>query len=68
MYSLEKERIAKFIHFAKDYHEYLFIIDQIVVQRKIVNNVPNAEINLYHWDNLFKTLLDELYKNTKIQL
>lgn len=68
MYSLEKERIAKYIHFANDYQEFLFMIDQIIAQHKSVNNVPDEEINLYHWDNLFIKLLNEIKRNSKIEL
>jgi len=68
MYSLQKEDISKYIHFGKDYDEILNIIDSLVENRNYVNNIPDKELQKYHWYSLFMKLIGKINDNYDIEL
>ena len=59
MYSLQKEKIGSFIYFADSYPDFLAKLD-LLCNRAPDNPIPEHVINDYHWDSLFKNLIDEI--------
>lgn len=61
MYSLMKENISKYILFAEDYDDFISKLD-MALKGSTLNDIPDSDLQEYHWDNLFNKLLNELDK------
>lgn len=59
MYSLMQERISENIVFASDYQDFIKKLDNILCNPYSIS-ISESLIQLYHWDNLFSKLLNEL--------
>lgn len=60
MYSLRREKISRFIHFAKDKIEFSFLLKKVIDSNELINYLPEEIIMEYHWDSLYKKLLNEI--------
>lgn len=67
MYSLMKEKISKYIHFAENYDDFLNKIDFVLNGEKI-NQIPENDLQEYHWDNLFNRLISEIKSRHALSL
>ena len=68
MYSLMKEQISKYIIFAETHAEYLEKLDSLVDKSDYSIEVPKDIIENYSWDNIFKSLINKLNKEHKLNL
>ena len=68
MYSLQQEKIARYIHFCKDRDAFLEQLDTLVRKGDFVNPIPEEELMENSWESLFGKLIKGMKEHYGFEL